>query len=155
VIDGHRSPQRSRRLHLTLAVAGISALWIAHQAALRPSLYARSEYWTTSPSFFLLRVALLTLLLPLGYAWTKARSGDNVRYWSPLEEFGRASLFVYWIHVEMVYGFFSGPIRRSLSLEGALVAYALFTVFLLALVRLKSWVLEERAIYLTDSKSVI
>ena len=62
---------------------------------------------------------------------------------------------MYWIHVEMVYGFFSRPIRRSLSLEGALAAYVLFTVFLLGLVRLKSWLVEERAIYLTDSKSVI
>ena len=68
---------------------------------------------------------------------------------------GRASLFVYWIHVEMVYGFFSRPIRRSLSLEGAMVAYVLFTVFLLGLVRLKNWIVEWRAIYLTDSKSVI
>ncbi len=75
--------------------------------------------------------------------------------WSPLEEFGRASLFVYWIHVEMVYGFFSRSIRRSLSLEWALAAYVLFTVFLLYLVRLKSWLVEERAIYLTDNKSVI
>jgi hypothetical protein len=62
---------------------------------------------------------------------------------------------VYWIHVEMVYGFFSRPIRRGLSLEGSLVAYVLFTLFLLALVRLKGWLVEERAIYLTDSKSVI
>ena len=75
--------------------------------------------------------------------------------WSPLEEFGRASLFVYWIHVEMVYGFFSRPIRRALSLEGALAAYVLFTVFLLGLVRLKNWLTDGRAIYLTDSKSVI
>ena len=83
------------------------------------------------------------------------RFGHKLFEWSPLEEFGRASLFVYWIHVEMVYGFFSRPIRRSLSLEGALAAYVLFTVFLFALVRVKSWLVEERALYLTDNKSVI
>jgi uncharacterized membrane protein len=154
VIDSHRLAH-TRRLQLTLALAGVAALWLAHEAALRPSVYARSEYWTTSPSFFLLRVGLLTLLLPVGYAWTSAPWRHKVSSWSPLEEFGRASLFVYWIHVEMVYGFFSRPIRRSLSLEGTLVAYVLFTGFLLALVRLKSWLQEERAIYLTDSKSVI
>ena len=49
---------------------------------------------------------------------------------------------MYWIHVEMVYGFFSRPIRRALSLEGALAAYVLFTVFLLGLVRLKNWLVE-------------
>ena len=26
--------------------------------------------------------------------------------WSPMLEFGRSSLFVYWIHVELVYGVF-------------------------------------------------
>ena len=62
---------------------------------------------------------------------------------------------MYWIHVEMVYGVFSRPIRRSLSLEGALAAYVLFTGFLLVLVLLKNRLTEERAIYLTDSKSVI
>ena len=74
--------------------------------------------------------------------WAHAPLRHKLSAWSPLEEFGRASLFVYWIHVEMVYGFFSRPIRRSLSLEVALVAYVLFTVFLLALVRLKSWLVE-------------
>ena len=42
----------------------------------------------------------------------------------------------------MVYGFFSRPIARSLSLEEALVAYVLFTVFLLGLVRLKNRLVE-------------
>jgi uncharacterized membrane protein len=154
LIDGHRLAN-TRRLQAKLAVAGVLGIWLAYEISLRPSLYARSDYWTTSPSFFLLRVGLLTLLLPLSYAWTNAPFRHKLSFWSPLEELGRASLFVYWIHVEMVYGFFSRPIRRSLSLEGALVAYVLFTAFLLAAVRLKSWVVEERAIYLTDNKSVI
>ena len=147
--------ERVRRLHVMLALAGVVVVWLAHEASYRPSLYSRTEYWTTSPSFFLLRVGLLILLLPLGYAWEHAPWRHKLTSWSPLEELGRASLFVYWIHVEMVYGFFSRPIRRSLTLEGALVAYLLFTAFLFALVRLKSWLVEDRAIYLTDSKSVI
>jgi uncharacterized membrane protein len=155
IVDGLRPPERARRLQLALGVTGVLLVWLAHEASFRPPLHASSDYWTTSLSFFFLRIGLLTLLLPLGYAWTHAQIRNKLFGWRPLEEFGRASLFVYWIHVEMVYGFFSRPIRRSLSLEGALVAYVLFTVFLLALVRLKSWLVEERAIYLTDSKSVI
>ena len=34
---------------------------------------------------------------------------------SPMQEFGIASLFVYWIHVEMVYGVVSTPIHRQLT----------------------------------------
>jgi fucose 4-O-acetylase-like acetyltransferase len=95
------------------------------------------------------------LSLPIGYAWVHAPWRNKLSTWSPLEDFGRSSLFVYWIHVEMVYGFFSRPLRAALTLESALAAYVLFTVFLLALVRLKSWLADYRAIYLTDSKSVI
>jgi hypothetical protein len=62
---------------------------------------------------------------------------------------------VYWIHVEMVYGFFSRPFRRALSVEQAILAYIVFTVFLLTLVQAKNRLLRARAIYLTDSKSVI
>ena len=145
----------ARRLQLMLFAVGAVVVWLAHETSFLPPLHARSEYWTSSASFFFLRVGLLTLLLPFGYVWEHAPLRHKLSHWSPLEEFGRASLFVYWIHVEMVYGFFSRPIRRSLSLEGALTAYVLFTVFLLGLVRLKSWLTEGRAIYLTDSKSVI
>ena len=149
------SVKPARRLQITLGAVGLCLVWLAHEASFRPPLDGRSEYWTTSASFFLLRVGLLTLLLPAGYLWQHAPFRRKLSTWSPLEELGRASLFVYWIHVEMVYGFFSQPIRRALSLEAALLAFVLFTVFLLGLVRLKSSIVEGRAIYLTDSKSVI
>ncbi len=155
IVDGLRPPERARRLQLTLAIVGALLVSVAHGASSGPPLHSASEYWTTSLSFYFLRIGVLTLLLPLGYLWSHAPLRRKLFTWSPLEEFGRASLFVYWIHVEMVYGFFSRPIRRGLSLEGSLVAYMLFTLFLLALVRLKAWLVEERAIYLTDSKSVI
>lgn len=155
LIDALRPAERARQLQLMLAATGALIVWLAHEGSFRPSLYARSEYWTTSPSFFFLRTGLLTALLPAGYLWGKLPLRHKLSSWSPLEEFGRASLFVYWIHVEMVYGFFSRPIRRGLSLEAAIVAYVLFTVFLLGLVRLKNWLVEGSAIYLTDSKSVI
>jgi uncharacterized membrane protein len=155
VLARPRLPDRVRGLQVMLALVGLSVAWLAHEASLRPSPYPRSEYWTSSPSFFLLRVGLLILLLPIGYAWAHAPWKDKLSAWRPLEDFGRASLFVYWIHVEMVYGFFSRPLRGALTLESAVLAYVLFTAFLLTLVRLKSWLADYRAIYLTDSKSVI
>jgi hypothetical protein len=47
--------------------------------------------------------------------------------------FGRTSLFVYWVHVELAYGVFSTPLHGALSLRGALIAYVMFTVFMLGL----------------------
>jgi uncharacterized membrane protein len=155
VIDSLRTPDKARKLQMTLAVAAAMVVWLAHEASFQPPIFGRSDYWTTSASFFFLRVGLLTLLLPMGYLWEHAQIRHKISSWSPLEELGRASLFVYWIHVEMVYGFFSRPIRRGLSLEEAVAAYVLFTMLLLGLVRLKNWLMEGDGIYLTDSKSVI
>ena len=143
-------------LQLKLAAAGATLALVAYQASFLPSIYERSDFWTSSPAFFLLRVGVLTSLLPIGYAWEHAPWRHKLSSWSPLEELGRASLFVYWIHVEMVYGFLSRPLRRALSLEAALAAIVVFTLFLLALVRLKNRATGEGiGIYLTDSKSVI
>ncbi len=41
--------------------------------------------------------------------------------------FGRRSLFVYWVHVELAYGVFSYPLHHAFTLPWALVACALFT----------------------------
>ena len=51
---------------------------------------------------------------------------------------------MYWIHVEMVYGFLTWPIHRRLGFEQALTAFALFTVALYGLVKLKDRVLPGR-----------
>jgi uncharacterized membrane protein len=127
-----------------MALAGGFLAGVAYAASFRPSIYPRSEFWTSSPAFFFIRVGVLVLLVTVAYWWARAPWRHKVSRWSFLEEFGRSSLFVYWIHVEMVYGFFSRPWRRSLSLEMALVAYVLFTLFLLGLVILKNRLVEGR-----------
>jgi fucose 4-O-acetylase-like acetyltransferase len=76
----------------------------------------------------LLRTGILVTVLGLSYQWT-ARAG--VRRWSPMQQLGRTSLFIYWIHVEMVYGLISLPVHKSLTLPQAWGAYAAFCVFLL------------------------
>ena len=40
------------------------------------------------------------------YLWDQR---PTARRWSPILQFGRTSLFVYWIHVEMVYGLIALP----------------------------------------------
>ena len=45
---------------------------------------------------------------------------------APLERLGRHSLFIYWIHVELVYGYSSWLWRHRLPLWGTAIAYVLF-----------------------------
>ena len=71
----------------------------------------------------------MTLTIGLAYAWEAVR-GD-ARRWSPMQQLGRTSLFIYWIHVEMVYGLISLPLHKALSLGGAWTALGVFSIFML------------------------
>ena len=134
------------RWQLGLAAASVLLAAAGYGASFLPSIYQQSSFWTSSPTFFLLRVGLITLLLPVAYFWERAPWRGVVSRWSPVEEFGKSSLFVYWIHVEMVYGFISRPLRRQLSLESAILAYLLFTAFILSLVLAKNrWIRLRKA----------
>jgi uncharacterized membrane protein len=144
VIDGLRSADRAFRLQMALAAAGILVIVASYEASLLPSIYPASDFWTSSPTFFFLRVGFIALLLPLMFLWDRTPWRGAISQWSPMEELGQASLFVYWIHVEMVYGFISRPLRRNLSFPAAIVADALFSAFILALVLLKNRVVTMR-----------
>ncbi len=49
---------------------------------------------------------------------------------SALARLGRSSLFVYWVHVELVYGYASWLWRHRLPLWGTAIAYAVFCVLM-------------------------
>jgi uncharacterized membrane protein len=139
------SAVRPMKTQLALAAGAIVVALIGYRLSLLPSIYVpRSEFWTSSPTFFLLRVGLILLMLPLAFFWEVAPWRGVISRWSPIEELGKASLFVYWIHVEMVYGFISRPLRRALSFETAIGADIMFSIFLLALVLVKNRLVTAR-----------
>jgi len=88
---------------LTLALAGLAA-FCAALALDRwgPDIYAVYDYWHTSPNFFLARSGVIVVILCAAYAW--CRWGWGQVGFSPLEQLGRTSLLVYWVHIEFVYG---------------------------------------------------
>ena len=116
------------RLHLALALAGVGLGAGGYWAAWQPPLFEGARFWTTSPAFFCLRVGLLVLSVAAGWAWY-ARPARR-RATSPVEALGVGSLFVYWVHVELVYGWAGRPLRQQLTLEQAAVAWAGLTVLM-------------------------
>ena len=119
---------------LTFLIAGVAGIllvaaarWLDHQPR---QLYAVYDYWHTSPNFFLIRVGMLLIILAACYAWCRWGAGE----WgfSPLIQLGQASLLVYWVHLEFVYGRASILPKHSDSIRTASVG--LLTIFLAMLV---------------------
>jgi uncharacterized membrane protein len=118
----------------TLAAAGLGVAAAGYAASYLPALYPETHFWTSSPTFFFVRAGLLVLAIAIAWAWERlARPAA----WSPLRVLGRESLFVYWIHVEMVYGLLTFPLHRRLALPWAVGAFLAFTLLMLAAVALK------------------
>lgn len=63
--------------------------------------------------------------------------------WRSLERFGRSSLLVYWIHVELVYGYATWPLHGRLSLWGAIIACAAFSLLMYRAVIFRDRIVEN------------
>ena len=136
-LDTARTPDAERRVNVALAVIGLAAAAGGYAASYLPAIYHDSSFWTTSPTFFFVRLGILILSLPVAYAWSALWTGRSV-----LQEFGQASLFVYWIHVELAYGVLSGPMHKSLTLGQAFTAYAIFSIALFGAAKLKNQIVD-------------
>ena len=140
LLDAARSEEADRRLNLGLGVAGLVLTVVAYKASFLPPLGVQSSFWTTSASFFFIRLGLMVAALGLAYLWEqrptlRLRSGQAAgRRWSPLQLLGRSSLFVYWVHVELVYGVISKPLHGAFSLRGAWIGLFFFVLLMVAVV---------------------
>jgi uncharacterized membrane protein len=135
LIAAARDDRAERRLQIVLAAVGVVMVAIGFYTAGRPSVYAASSFWTSSPTWFAIRLGILTMALPAIYACEAAyaaltgRSAAD-RISDPLARLGRNSLFIYWIHVELVYGYASWGWRHRLPLWASAIAFALFSVLM-------------------------
>jgi hypothetical protein len=123
-----------------VGIAGGALIAFGFFAASLPSIYRDSSFWTTSPTYFAIRAGAMMTTLSLMYAIDRMASGGRIA--SALVCLGRSSLFVYWIHVELVYGYASWPIHRRLPLAGTVAAYVAFTAAIYAAVLLRDRVVN-------------
>jgi uncharacterized membrane protein len=113
-----RDEKGASRIQAWHALAGAALVAIGFVTAARPSIYATASFWTSSPTWFAIRLGVLMVALSLLFVLP---SPD----W--LVRLGRSSLFVYWIHVELVYGYASWLWRGRLPLWGTAVAFTAFS----------------------------
>lgn len=173
LIQAAHTAHAERRLQLGFFVAGMAGLAIAYALSFQPSMYPNANFWTSSPTFFFIRLGLSTALLPTAWAidrihlfarrrWTplvtapdrpgrRLRLGFHLRHGyggqvgaqGVITTLGRSSLFVYWVHVEMAYGAIALPLRRALPFELSLLGTVLLCALLYRLVRWKEEKLRD------------
>ena len=129
------SPWARRREWPAVAMTGIAGMALAGVGAFlmaRPvQPFGIYDFWHTSASFFLLRLAALLILMPLAYVWCRwaaAHSG-----FSPVLELGRSSLLVYWVHLEFVYGGLSIVRKHRQSIASATLGLVVISIAMVAL----------------------
>ncbi len=156
---------------ITVGLAGGVLIEFARWLDAQPhQLYAVQDYWRTSPSFFLIRVGMLLVILSASYIWCRWGLGQGLGqqslgqqspgqqgagksnegkssagkssagFWgfSPLILLGQASLLVYWVHIEFVYGRVSILPKRRMTIGAASVGLLVITLAMLALAYIRT-----------------
>ena len=131
LVSAAQTVAQERRLQFGLLIAGLFGISGGYIASLLPSIYPVANFWTSSPTFFFMRLGFCAAMLPIargidhfhGFArrrWSRYFSEPDVPG-RVIATLGKSSLFVYWIHVEMAYGGLATPLKRALPLEMSLV----------------------------------
>ena len=129
VIAAARERTSERRVQVAIALLGATIIAVGSWTSMRPSLYRTSAFWTSSPSWFAIQVGVMMLALTALYGVSRIAPGWNAGA-DPAARLGRNSFFVYWIHVELVYGYSTWPIRGRLPLWGTAIAFATFSALM-------------------------
>ena len=130
------------RLQAASAIVGGALVALGFYTATLPTIYGQSSFWTSSPTYFAIRVGTLMITLAALYAIARVADRFDIAL-VPLTRFGRSSLFVYWIHVELVYGYASWLWWRRLPLWATSVAYVAFCLLMYGAVRLRDRLVQS------------
>ena len=117
MLNESREQGTEGKLFRAIGVFGVLAYALGAGLNLSPVFeYGWFDYSLTSPHFFLVRLGYLLLILYGAYRWSLR---STVSRWSPLRTMGQASLLVYWLHIEIVYGrpFHLLGFTRALTLQ--------------------------------------
>lgn len=114
---------RELKVFFSVGLAGIALIELSRWIDTIPrQFYPVYDYWHTSPQFFLIRVGMLLVILTASYVgcrWVIAKWIAEPWGFSPLIQLGQASLLVYWVHIEFVYGRVSILPKHAQTILGA------------------------------------
>jgi uncharacterized membrane protein len=135
LLDEARDADRDRRLNLRFLGWGTALMAASFAGSYLPSIFANSSFWTTSPSYFFLRIGLMVGALGLAWLWCRRPTAHR---WSPMLVLGTSSLFIYWVHIEVAYGSTSAAWRHALPIWQAVGGFLLLTGVMLVAALVKN-----------------
>jgi hypothetical protein len=68
LVAAARSEAQERALQAGFLLSGLAGIVLAFAASFRPSIYPVANFWTSSPTFFFIRLGLCTRMIP--FAWS-------------------------------------------------------------------------------------
>lgn len=143
VLERARDRSHEARLVWSATGAGAAIAAAAWYASFLPTPFPNSHFWTTSPAFFFLRTGIMLSAFGLAWIWSEILWRDR---WQPFVLLGQTSLFVYWVHVELVYGYFTKPISHLLPFWGSCIGVVLLTAVMYYLAKsARAWAARTRA----------
>jgi len=136
-----RDDQMDRAMQWAALVGGALIVGGRYFADIPYSPYPNSEFWLNSPAQILIKLGVVLWLATFAFLWTRYAS----RGWSWVRQLGTTSLLVYWVHIELVYGRWSGAWKEALDTSQTTLAAAGVIVLMLGLSTVKTYLTKWSA----------
>lgn len=131
-----KGEQVERAMQWSALLGGGLVVSAYYFSSLPYSLYARSEFWLDSPAQILIKQGVLLLALPVAFLWTEYGAGEG---WGWVRQFGTASLLVYWVHIELVYGRWLWFFKNNLDVPQAVLCSVAVILLMLLLAAARTY----------------
>lgn len=126
-----------RRVAVGLLTGGMAVVALGVYSSTLPTIYQQSSFWSSSPTFFAIRAGVVMGIVGALMAIAPVLDRRSIGLVS-LVELSSSSLLIYWVHVQLAYGWATGAIHRRLGLLEMLTAYTLFAASMYGLVLLRN-----------------
>jgi uncharacterized membrane protein len=136
-----RRPDGGRRCFVITGILGVTAILVVstirstHPQIIR---YPSELVAQMGPGSFFFRLGAIGALALVGWLVTRWLDARRPNRFSVLALLGQNSLFVYWVHVEICYGFGTKPIHKSLSLFQTTICFLTLLLAMIGLSLLKT-----------------
>ena len=128
--------QLDRTMQWGALLGGAMVVTARYFANLPFSIYTKSEFWLDSPAQTLIKLGVTLVVLAFGYLWTQYGAAPG---WSWVRQFGTASLLIYWVHIELVYGRWLRSCQNNLNIPQTVLAAAAVILLMLLLAAVKTY----------------